>query len=184
MPWWRGNEPHVRQLYRFLGVWKIVPGGFLGTTELPLSRYEERGGRRDCAYSSSCGPWRRLRDRKFDQSYPDSNLDGDLDCHGDEQQHPLDGRRSEWDIHGAGMSIRPAQVFMALRIPCLHYTNSSTWNASLLKYNGKYFYATTETVALTNSSIATTYTVWFDNSTAYCVSPYLSVSELPTCPPP
>ena len=78
----------------------------------------------------------------------------------------------------------PAQVFMALRIPCLHYTNSSTWNASLLKYNGKYFYATTETVALTNSSIATTYTVWFDNSTAYCVSPYLSVSELPTCPPP
>jgi hypothetical protein len=78
----------------------------------------------------------------------------------------------------------PALVFMALRIPCLHYTNSTTWNASLLEYNGKYFYAATETVALNDSNIATTYTVWFDNSTAYCVSPYLSVSELPSCPPP
>ena len=85
---------------------------------------------------------------------------------------------------GPGCPSRPAQVFMALRIPCLHYTNSTTWNASLLEYSGKDFYATTETVALTNSSISTTYTVWFDNSTAYCVSPYLSVSELPTCPPP
>ena len=83
---------------------------------------------------------------------------------------------------GPGCPSRPAQVFMALRIPCLHYTNSSTWNASLLKYNGKDFYAATETVGLLNSSIATTYTVWFDNSTEYCVSPYLSVSELPTCP--
>jgi len=78
----------------------------------------------------------------------------------------------------------PLQVFMALRIPCLHYTNSTTWNASLLEYNGKYFYAANETVGSTNSGIATTYTVWFDNSTAYCVSPYLSISELPTCPPP
>jgi ABC-type transport system substrate-binding protein len=85
---------------------------------------------------------------------------------------------------GPGCPSRPAQVFMALRIPCLHYTNSSTWYASLLKYNGKDFYSTTETVALINSSISTTYTVWFDNSTEYCVSPYLSVSELPTCPPP
>jgi hypothetical protein len=85
---------------------------------------------------------------------------------------------------GPGCPSRPAQVFMALRIPCLHYTNSTTWNASLLEYNGKDFYATTETVVLTNSSISTTYTVWFDNSTEYCVSPFLSVSELPTCPPP
>jgi len=85
---------------------------------------------------------------------------------------------------GPGCPSRPAQVFMALRIPCLHYTNSTTWNASLLKYNGKDFYATTETVALLNSSISTTYTVWFDNTTEYCVSPYLPVSELPTCPPP
>jgi hypothetical protein len=85
---------------------------------------------------------------------------------------------------GPGCPSRPAQVFMALRIPCLHYTNSTTWNASLLEYNGKDFYAATETVGLLNSSISTTYTVWFDNSTAYCVSPYLSVSELPTCPPP
>ncbi len=85
---------------------------------------------------------------------------------------------------GPGCPSRPALVFMALRIPCLHYTNSTTWTASLLEYNGKDFYATTETVALLNSSISTTYTVWFDNSTAYCASPYLSVSELPTCPPP
>jgi hypothetical protein len=85
---------------------------------------------------------------------------------------------------GPGCLSRPAQVFMALRIPCLHYTNSTTWNASLLKYNGKYFYSATQFVGLVNSSISTTYTVWFDNSTEYCVSPYLSVSELPTCPPP
>jgi hypothetical protein len=85
---------------------------------------------------------------------------------------------------GPGCKTRPVQVFMALRIPCLDYTNSTTWNASLLQYNGKDFYATAETVGLLNSSISTTYTVWFDNSTAYCVSPYLSVSELPTCPPP
>ena len=79
----------------------------------------------------------------------------------------------------------PALVFMALRIPCLDYTNSTTWNASLLEYNGKYFYAANETVRSTEStSIAITYTVWFDNSTAYCVSPYLSISDLPTCPPP
>ena len=78
----------------------------------------------------------------------------------------------------------PVQVFMALRIPCLHYTNSTTWNASLLKYNGKDFYSATQFVGLANSSISTTYTVWFDNSTSYCVSPYLLVSELPTCPPP
>jgi hypothetical protein len=79
----------------------------------------------------------------------------------------------------------PALVFMALRIPCLVYTNSTTWNASLLLYNGKYFYAANETVGSTGStSNSITYTVWFDNSTAYCVSPYLSASELPTCPPP
>ena len=85
---------------------------------------------------------------------------------------------------GPGCPSRPAQVFMALRIPCLHYTNSTTWNASLLEYNGKYFYAATQFVGLANSTISTTYTVWFDNSTEYCVSPFLSVSELPTCPPP
>ena len=79
---------------------------------------------------------------------------------------------------------RPLLVFMALRVPCFDYTNSSTWYASLLEYNDKYFYATTETVGLNGSSISTTYTVWFDNSTAYCVSPYMAVSELPTCPPP
>jgi hypothetical protein len=78
----------------------------------------------------------------------------------------------------------PALVFMALRIPCLDYTSSTTWNASLLLYNGKYFYAANETVESESASSSITYTVWFDNSTAYCVSPYLSVSELPTCPPP
>lgn len=86
---------------------------------------------------------------------------------------------------GPGCRSRPVQVFMALRIPCLDYTNSTTWYASLVLYNGKEFYATNETVAsLNDSAISTTYTVWFDNSTQYCVSPYLSVSELPTCPPP
>ena len=85
---------------------------------------------------------------------------------------------------GPACGPSPAQVFMALRIPCLDYSNSSTWYASVLKYNGKDFYAANETVGSTNSGIATTYTVWFDNSTAYCVSPYLSVSDLPTCPRP
>jgi hypothetical protein len=85
---------------------------------------------------------------------------------------------------GPGCPSRPAQVFLALRIPCLHLVNSTTWNASLLEYNGKDFYATTETVGLLNSSVSTTYTVWFDNTTEYCVSPFLAVSELPTCPPP
>jgi len=100
-------------------------------------------------------------------------------------------RNATWNVvvqngtfTGPGCPSRPALVFMALRIPCLRYTNSTTWNASLLEYNGKDFYAATETVGLLNSNISTTYTVWFDNSTAYCVSPYLSISELPTCPPP
>ena len=79
----------------------------------------------------------------------------------------------------------PAVLLMALRIPCLHYTNSSAWSDPLVLYNGKDFLAANETVASSsNSANSTTYTVWFDNSTAYCVSPYLSVSELPTCPPP
>jgi len=85
---------------------------------------------------------------------------------------------------GPGCPSRPAQVFMALRIPCLDYTNSSTWNASLVAYNGKEFYSTTETVGSINLGISTTYTIWFDNTTEYCVSPYLPVSDLPTCPPP
>jgi hypothetical protein len=85
---------------------------------------------------------------------------------------------------GPGCPSRPAQVFMALRIPCLDYTNSTTWYASLVEYNGKDFYSTTETVGSINLGISTTYTVWFDNTTEYCVSPHLSVSELPTCPPP
>jgi hypothetical protein len=55
----------------------------------------------------------------------------------------------------------PIQVFMALRIPCLRYRNSTTWNASLLEYNGKYFSAT-QFVGLSISSLSTTYTVWFD----------------------
>ena len=75
-------------------------------------------------------------------------------------------------------------VFMALRIPCLNYTNSSAWSASLVEYNGKDFYLAKQFVGLANSTISTTYTVWFDNATAYCVSPFLKVSELPTCPPP
>ena len=83
---------------------------------------------------------------------------------------------------GCPPATQSVEVFMALRIPCLDYTNSSTWNASVLQYNGKDFYAANETVESAGSS--TTYTVWFDNSTAFCVSPYLAVSELPSCPPP
>ena len=85
---------------------------------------------------------------------------------------------------GPGCPSRPAQVFMALRIPCLDYTNSTAWYASLVEYNGKDFYATTETVGSISSGHSTTYTIWFDNTTEYCVSPYLPVSDLPTCPPP
>jgi len=85
---------------------------------------------------------------------------------------------------GQGCHSRPAQVFMALRVPCLDYSNSTTWYASLLRFDGKDFYAANETVGQENTNIATTYTVWFDNTTEYCVSPYLAVANLPTCPPP
>ena len=32
---------------------------------------------------------------------------------------------------GQGCHSRPAQVFMALRVPCLDYSNSTTWYASM-----------------------------------------------------
>jgi hypothetical protein len=79
---------------------------------------------------------------------------------------------------------RPVLLFMALRVPCFDYSNSTTWYASLLQYNGKDFYAANESVIAKASGSSTTYTAWFDNKTAYCVSPFLAVSELPTCPPP
>jgi len=67
----------------------------------------------------------------------------------------------------------------ALEFPCVTYLNQSI-TAMLIKYNGTYYYLsfygsfdklhTTETLSggvLTN----TWYTIWYDNSTVYCVSP-------------
>lgn len=69
-----------------------------------------------------------------------------------------------------------------LRIPCALYTSTSRSNATLLEYGGNFYYASTWTVGQEGQQ-ADHYTIWFDNSTAICVSPSTSTSSLPTCPP-
>lgn len=38
---------------------------------------------------------------------------------------------------GCQPATQSVEVFMALRIPCINPTNSTTWNASLLQYNSR-----------------------------------------------
>ena len=63
----------------------------------------------------------------------------------------------------------------ALRLPCVLPTNQSSILAGLVLFGGKYYYVSNIT---TNSVI---YTVWYDNSTYYCVSP--EFQGVNTCPP-
>ena len=63
----------------------------------------------------------------------------------------------------------------ALRLPCPFPTNQSAIPASLVLYDGKYYYISN----ITANSVM--YTVWYDNSTYYCVSP--KFQGVNTCPP-
>jgi len=69
-----------------------------------------------------------------------------------------------------------------LRLPCPNYTSTSRSNATLLEYNGEFYYASNYSIQQEGQT-AIHYTIWFDNSTAYCVSPSVQTSSLPTCPP-
>ena len=63
----------------------------------------------------------------------------------------------------------------ALRLPCPHYDNQSIGWATLIRYGGSYYYASTISV---NSKV---YTVWYTNSTYYCVHPaFQGVSSCPS----
>jgi hypothetical protein len=53
----------------------------------------------------------------------------------------------------------------ALRLPCPLYTNESVIFATLIRYDGTYYYVSYIKV----NDIQ--YTVWYDNSTYYCVTP-------------
>ena len=63
----------------------------------------------------------------------------------------------------------------ALRLPCPLPTNQSSIPASLVGFDGKYYYISN----ITANSVM--YTVWYDNSTYYCVSP--KFQGVNTCPP-
>jgi len=70
----------------------------------------------------------------------------------------------------------------ALRLPCPYSANQST-KAILIGYNGAYYYLSY--YGLTNATnptqrVTTWYTIWYDNSTAFCVSPKVEWSI--TCP--
>ena len=70
----------------------------------------------------------------------------------------------------------------ALRLPCASSTNESI-SAILIRYNGAYYYLSH--FGVTNATnpahpITTWYTIWYDNSTAFCVSPKVEWSI--TCP--
>jgi hypothetical protein len=70
----------------------------------------------------------------------------------------------------------------ALRLPCPYPVNQSI-DAVLIRYNGTYYYLSY--YGLTNATnptqrVTTWYTIWYDNSTAFCVSPKVEWSI--TCP--
>jgi len=62
----------------------------------------------------------------------------------------------------------------ALMLPCVSYPNQSI-RATLIKYNGNYYYVSY--FGVTQGSfdpaqrVTTWYTIWYTNSTEYCVSP-------------
>ena len=98
---------------------KILPSGLLGTTPLLFGRREERADSRDRIRPGGRGSRRGLRHRKRDQSHRDNDVDRDR--HGDEQRC-LDGRRSERDVHGAGVFIASCTGVHGLAhpLPSLH----------------------------------------------------------------
>ena len=63
----------------------------------------------------------------------------------------------------------------ALKLPCPYPTNQTSIAADLTSFRGRYYYVSNITV---NDVV---YTVWFDNSTYYCVSP--KFQNVNTCPP-
>ncbi|MDA4112339.1 MAG: hypothetical protein OK439_07345 [Thaumarchaeota archaeon] len=62
----------------------------------------------------------------------------------------------------------------AMHFPCITSPNQST-PAQLLLFQGKYYYDSN----LTWNHVV--YTIWYDNSTYYCISPKLEWAN--TCPP-
>jgi hypothetical protein len=63
----------------------------------------------------------------------------------------------------------------ALQLPCPIPTNQSSISANLTLFEGKYYFVSDISV---NSVV---YTVWFDNSTYYCIAPKFQAVN--TCPP-
>jgi hypothetical protein len=63
----------------------------------------------------------------------------------------------------------------ALGLPCALTTSQSSEQANLVLSNGKYYY---DSNIMVNNIV---YSVWYDNSTYYCVSPKYQSDR--TCPP-
>ncbi len=64
-----------------------------------------------------------------------------------------------------------------LRISCF-MLEQPVYAQQLIKYEGKYYYASKIRIMRNQTDI--TYTYWFDNSTYYCISP--KFENIPTCP--
>ncbi len=77
------------------------------------------------------------------------------------------------DLYGHTASIPSC----AMRVPCVTYTNIPTV-AELLRYNGTYYYESKYNLSTQGSTA--TYTIWYNNSTYFCISP--KVSWAMTCP--
>ncbi len=65
----------------------------------------------------------------------------------------------------------------SLRLPCPTPANQSL-SVKLIKYAGNYYYLSDFTII--NNQTRTVYTIWFDNSTYYCISPKVEWAK--TCP--
>jgi len=66
----------------------------------------------------------------------------------------------------------------ALRLPCATYSNKSI-PAQLVSYAGNLYYVSQFHVE--NNTKTTTFTIWYDNSSSYCVTPKLPWAN--SCPP-
>lgn len=84
---------------------------------------------------------------------------------------------TNYDVVGSVTVYGQASGFpcAALGLPCAHPTNQSSISASLTLFEGKYYYVSN----ITANNVV--YTVWYDNSTYYCVSP--KSQGVNTCPP-
>ena len=65
----------------------------------------------------------------------------------------------------------------ALRLPCTSSVNQN-YTVELVSYQGNEYYLAH--FSLTSNGVYTNYTIWFNNSTAYCVSP--KVQWYNSCP--